>query len=67
LRGLSHDTRKPGPDGGRHSLQVRFQAVVTRHLHDSAMLGGGRHPEWVSVTLHDEHRDGHRIELVQAA
>jgi hypothetical protein len=30
------------------------------------MLGGGWHPEWVSLTLHDEHRDGHRVELVQA-
>jgi hypothetical protein len=67
LCGLSQDTRKPGPDGGCHGLEVGFQAVVTRHLHDGAMLGGGRHPEWVSLTLNDEHRDGHRVELVQAA
>jgi hypothetical protein len=66
-RGLGQDTRKPGPDGGSHRLEVRFQAVVTRDLHDGAMLGGGWHPEWVSLPLHDEHRDGHRIELVQAA
>ena len=67
LRGLSQDTRKPGPDGVCHGLEVRFQAMVTRHLHDGAMLGHGWHPEWVSLPLHDEHRDGHRIELVQAA
>ena len=67
LRGLIHDTPKPGPDSGCHGLEVRFQAVVTRHLHDGALLGARWHPEWVSLPLHDEHRDGHRIELVQAA
>ena len=54
-------------NGGCDSLQVRFQAVVTRHLHDGATLGGGWHPEWVSLTLHDEHGDSHRVELVHAA
>jgi hypothetical protein len=41
--------------------------VVTRHLHDGAMLCGGWHPEWVSLPLHDERRDGHCVELVEAA
>ena len=36
-------------------------------MHDGAMLGAGRHPKWVSLPLHDEHRDGYRVELVQAA
>jgi hypothetical protein len=64
---LGQDPWKPGPDGGCHGLEVRFQAVVTRHGDDGSMLGGGWHPKRVSLPLNDEDRDSHRVELGQAA
>jgi hypothetical protein len=41
--------------------------VVARHLHHGATLGGGWHPKWVSLPLHDQRRDRHLVEFVQAA
>jgi hypothetical protein len=34
---------------------------------DDAILSGGRHPERVALALDDERRDGHGLELRQAA
>jgi hypothetical protein len=41
--------------------------MVALHLHYCATLGRGWHPEWVSFSLHDQRRDRHLLELVQAA
>jgi hypothetical protein len=65
-RDPSQDAGKPRLDGRRHGVEVRFQAVVAGYLNDSAMLSGGWHPERVSFSLHDQDRDVHVIELVQA-
>jgi len=39
--------------------------VVARDLHHLAALTGRRHPEAVSLALHDERRDVDRVELGQ--
>jgi hypothetical protein len=41
--------------------------VVAGYLHHLTVLGNGRHTERISRSLHHEHRDRHRIELVETA
>jgi len=61
------DARKPGPYCRCHGVEIGLQAMVARHLNYCATLGGGWHPEWVSFPLHDQRRDRHLVEFVQAA
>ncbi len=41
--------------------------MVATHLHDSPLRPRRRHPEWVLLTLHHEHRDFHRLQLGKAS
>jgi hypothetical protein len=61
-----NDAREPPPHRGSHSLEIRLEAVVAPYLHDLACLGGGRHPKRVALTLDDEGRHTHSVELVQS-
>ena len=58
---------KPGSYCRCHGVEIGLQAVVARHLHHGATLGGRWHPEWVSLPLYDQRWHRHRVKLVQAA
>jgi hypothetical protein len=48
-------------------MHVGAQAVVTRHLHHRSTSGARGNPERIPRTLHDQGRDLHGVQLVQAA
>ena len=52
-------------DGRADLGGARPEAVVARHLDDRPAPGGGRDPEPVARTLHDEHGHAHRLQLSQ--
>src|SRR5918996_4040527 len=61
------DARKPALHGRGHRLDVSTQAVVARHLHDRPTSRGRGNAEPVALALHDQHGDGHLLELGQTA
>ena len=62
------ERRQPEPRTLRARRRTSVpQAVVALHDGDLAERAGGRHAERVARALHDQHRDGHRLELGQPA
>jgi hypothetical protein len=54
---------KPFTHRGFHRSEVGLQAVVARHLYDGAVGAGRWNAELVSIALHNEHGNGHCVEL----
>src|SRR5919106_1386166 len=63
---LRHDAGQPSPHRRCDSVEVRLEAVVSRHGDHLSGGTGGRHAERVTVALHHERRHRHRVELGQA-
>jgi hypothetical protein len=66
-RRFEHDPKKQARTACTHCAEIGPQAVIAGHLHHRASLRGRRNAEPISRSLHDERRDGHRIELGETA
>ena len=58
---------QPRPHGGCDRRKVGPQAVITRHLDNRTQPRARWHAERVTLTLHDEGRHLHRVELGEPA
>ena len=59
--------KKPVSNRVLHCAEIGTQAVIARHLHHLALRRSPRYAEPISRSLHDKHRDRHRIELRETA
>jgi hypothetical protein len=59
-------TYQPLADRGGYRRRIS-EGVIARNSDDDPLWAGGRHPKRIALSLHDERREGDRLELWKAA